>query len=132
MMIDFPSCRQILPLSSLGFVAVDKDQTDFKLLHLSRVGLYRAILPPESERFTSSGWITVQRNILMKKMKKILRRDIVKTGHAGDKAQGDAVKKSENQSACSGTAIVHCNQWECFTRFLCLEKDSDTEPVGSI
>ncbi|MGA8019388.1 MAG: hypothetical protein WBV95_21055 [Desulfobacterales bacterium] len=68
----------------------------------------------------------------MKKMKKVVKRDIYKTGSARDKAQEDAVSKREDPSDCSGTAVVHCNQWECFTRVLCREKESDTEPVGSI
>jgi hypothetical protein len=68
----------------------------------------------------------------IKKTKKVVKRDIFKTGQARDKAQGEAVSKGENQPDCSGTAVVHCNQWECFTRVLCREKESDTEPVGSI
>ena len=67
-----------------------------------------------------------------KRMKKVVKRDIFRTGHATDKAQEDAVSKREDQTDCSGTAVVHCNQWECFTRVLCREKESDTEPVGSI
>lgn len=68
----------------------------------------------------------------MKKMKKVLKRDIFKTGQARNKARGGAVSKRENQADCSRTAVVHCNQWECFTRVLCREKESDTEPVRSI
>lgn len=66
----------------------------------------------------------------MKKFKNVVKRDIFKTGQARDEAQHNAVPKGENQSECSGTAVVHCNQWECFTRVLCREKESDTEPVG--
>jgi hypothetical protein len=68
----------------------------------------------------------------MKKMKKVVKRDIYKTGFARDEAIENAVSKREDPSDCSGTAVVHCNQWECFTRVLCREKESDTEPVGSI
>jgi len=66
----------------------------------------------------------------MKKMKKVVKRDIFKTGQARDEEQGDTVSKGENQPDCSGPAVVHCNQWECFTRVLCREKESDTEPAG--
>lgn len=68
----------------------------------------------------------------MKKMKKVLKRGIYRTGSARDKAQEGVASKREDQSECSGTAVVHCNQWECFTRVLCREKESDTEPIGSI
>jgi hypothetical protein len=68
----------------------------------------------------------------MKKMKKVVKRDIFKTGSTRDKAQEGAVSMRKDQPDCSGTAVVHCNQWECFTRVLCREKESDTEPVGSI
>ena len=68
----------------------------------------------------------------MREMKKVVKRDIFKAGTSGDKAREDAVSKGENQSDCSGTTVVHCNQWECFTRVLCRENESDTEPVGSI
>ena len=68
----------------------------------------------------------------MKEMKKVVKRDIFKTGSNRAKAQEGAVSKGEDQSDCSGTAVVRCNQWECFTRVLCREKESDTEPVGSI
>jgi hypothetical protein len=27
--------------------------------------------------------------------------------------------------ACSGAAVVHCNQWGCFTRVLCRDNSSD-------
>jgi hypothetical protein len=66
----------------------------------------------------------------MKKMKKVVKRDIFKTGQARRKVKEDAVSKEENPPECSGTAVVHCNQWECFTRVLCREKESDTEPAG--
>jgi len=67
----------------------------------------------------------------MKKIKKVVKRDIFKSGQAGGKLQKDAVSKGGRQPECSGTAVVHCNQWECFTRVLCRQKESDTEPVGS-
>ena len=66
----------------------------------------------------------------MKKIKKVVKRDIFNTRQARDKVQGDAVSKGENQPDCSGTAVVHCNQWECFTRVLCREKEPETEPAG--
>ena len=65
----------------------------------------------------------------MKKMKKVLKRDILKTGQPRNEAQTEPVSKGENQADCSGTAVVHCNQWECFTRVLCREKESETEPA---
>ncbi len=68
----------------------------------------------------------------IKKMKKVIKKDIFKTGYARDKAQERAVSKGKDPSDCSGTAVVRCNQWECFTRVLCREKESDTKPVGSI
>lgn len=68
----------------------------------------------------------------MKKVKKVVKRDIFKTGSARDKAQKGAVSKREDQQDCYGTAVVHCNQWECFTRVLCREKESDTAPIDSI
>jgi hypothetical protein len=66
------------------------------------------------------------------KTKKIVKRDIFKSGQAGGEVQKDAVSSGERQPDCSGTAVVHCNQWECFTRVLCLKEESDTEPVGSL
>jgi hypothetical protein len=66
----------------------------------------------------------------MKKMKKVVKRDIFKTGQARDKVQGDADSMAAKQPDCSGTAVVHCNQWECFTRVLCRQKDSEIEPAG--
>jgi hypothetical protein len=68
----------------------------------------------------------------MKKIKKVVKRDIFKSGQAGGKVQKDAVSNGGRQPECSGTAVVHCNQWECFTRVLCRQNESDTEPVGSI
>jgi hypothetical protein len=68
----------------------------------------------------------------MKKMKKVVKRDIFKTGSARDKVQKGAVSKREGQPDCSVTAVVHCNQWECFTRVLCREKEPDAEPIDSI
>jgi hypothetical protein len=65
----------------------------------------------------------------MKKMKKVVKRDIFKTGQARDKVQGDADSMVANQPDCSGTAVVHCNQWECFTRVLCRQKDSEIKPA---
>mgnify|MGYP000467623467 CR=1 FL=1 len=76
--------------------------------------------------------VNVGVDVPMKKMKKVVKRDIYKTGSARDKAQEDSVSEREDPSDCSGTAVVHCNQWECFTRVLCRKKESDTEPVGSI
>ena len=68
----------------------------------------------------------------MKKVKKVVKRDIFRSGSATEKAQKGAVSKREDQKDCSGTAVIHCNQWECFTRVLCREKEPDTEPIGSI
>lgn len=65
----------------------------------------------------------------MKKMKKVVKRDIYKAGSVRDKTQAAVVSKREDQAECSGTAVVHCNQWECFTRVLCREEESETEPT---
>jgi len=63
----------------------------------------------------------------MKKTKKIVKRDIYKSGHSESLDKKEISSKRLSRTECSGTAVVYCNQWECFTRFLCRDEDSDSE-----
>ena len=61
----------------------------------------------------------------MKRTKKIVKRDIYRDRSAADPAnqEPDGNGKDQNRVDCSGTAVVYCNQWECFSRFICQEDD---------
>jgi hypothetical protein len=63
----------------------------------------------------------------MKKTKKIVKRDIYKSDRSESVNKQDDDSKRLSRSECSGTAVVYCNQWECFTRFLCRDDESDSE-----
>jgi hypothetical protein len=63
----------------------------------------------------------------MKKTKKTVKRDIYKPDRAENIKKSEASSKRLSRSKCSDTAVVYCNQWECFTRFLCRDEDSDSD-----
>ena len=63
----------------------------------------------------------------MKKTKKIVKRDIYKSDRSDISKKRKESSKRLSRSECSGTAVVYCNQWECFTRFLCRDEDSDSD-----
>jgi hypothetical protein len=65
----------------------------------------------------------------MKKTKKIIKRDIYKSDQNDNSKKGKGSSKRLSRSECSGTAVVYCNQWECFTRFLCPDEDADSHPT---
>jgi hypothetical protein len=62
----------------------------------------------------------------MKKTKKIVKRDIYKSDRSTNVDKNEGSSKRLSRSECSGTAVVYCNQWECFTRFLCRDEDSES------
>lgn len=61
----------------------------------------------------------------MKKMKKVVKRDIYKHRPVEADVDRTEITKDDDSDDCSGTAIAYCNQWECYTRFICLEEESD-------
>ena len=64
----------------------------------------------------------------LKKMgekKRIIKRNVVSTTRKTSSEPHQEIQKNEENSKCTGTALVYCNQWECFTRFLCLEENSE-------
>ena len=65
----------------------------------------------------------------MKRMKKIVKRDIYKSNSnpVADNRDPGRADNHKDSDDCSGTAVVYCNQWECYSRFICLEKESDDE-----
>ena len=63
----------------------------------------------------------------MKKKKKVVKRDIYKHSNDDVAVNQDGIAKNDDRSDCSGTAIAYCNQWECFTRFVCLEEESENK-----
>ena len=67
---------------------------------------------------------------MKKNTKKVVKRDIYKSNtRIKEKTRQGA--GNDNKPDCAGTAIVYCNQWECYTRFICLEKESDKKQIGS-
>lgn len=67
----------------------------------------------------------------MKNTKKTVKRDIYKSGRTDGLDHKSHSSKRLSHSECSGTAVVHCNQWECFTRYLCRDTDPDSESESS-
>lgn len=63
----------------------------------------------------------------MKKIKKVVKRDVYRDGAKGKSSGAAADSRSAEATSCSRAAVVYCNQWECFTRFLCREDDPDSE-----
>ncbi len=63
----------------------------------------------------------------MKKMKKVVKRDIYKHSPVEADLNQDEITNEDDSDNCSGTAIAYCNQWECYTRFICLEEESDNK-----
>ena len=68
----------------------------------------------------------------MKKTKKVVKRDIYKHRPAEAGIDQAEITKDDESDDCSGTAIAYCNQWECYTRFICLEKESDNKRKADI
>jgi len=69
---------------------------------------------------------------LKKNTKKVVRRDIYNSNTRNKDKTRRGVADNEKKPDCAGTAIVYCNQWECYTRFVCLEKESDKQKqIGS-
>ena len=60
-------------------------------------------------------------------MKLVVIRDIYNSNTRIKEKTRRGVAGNEDKSNCAGTAIVYCNQWECYTRFICLEKESDKQ-----
>ena len=58
-------------------------------------------------------------------MKKVVKRDIYKHRLVEADIDRAEITKDDDRDDCSGTAIAYCNQWECYTRFICLEEESD-------
>jgi hypothetical protein len=56
---------------------------------------------------------------------KVIRRDLYKK----ERETRNLAQDSETENAtCSQTAVVRCNQWECYTLHVCLEK-GDRKPL---
>ncbi len=56
----------------------------------------------------------------MKKKQKIIRRTRVKETRRPDASIcGDGAKQTDDP-ACTGTPVVYCNQWECYSHDLCI------------
>ena|GEM_PF-1367587 len=69
---------------------------------------------------------------MKKNTKKVVKRDIYNSNSRNKDKPRSGVSGNENKSDCVGTAIVYCNQWECYTRFICLDKESDKQKqIGS-
>ena len=64
---------------------------------------------------------------MKKNTKKVVKRDIYNSNTRIKGKTRSGVAGNEKKSDCAGTAIVYCNQWECYTRFICLEKESDKQ-----
>lgn len=64
----------------------------------------------------------------MEEKKRIVKRNIINANRKKPVDRQDEIQKNEENPNCTGTALVYCNQWECFTRFLCLEKNSGKDP----
>jgi hypothetical protein len=63
----------------------------------------------------------------MDEKKRIVKRNIVSTTRKTSSKPHQEIQKNEENSKCTSTALVYCNQWECFTRFLCLEENSEKD-----
>jgi hypothetical protein len=61
----------------------------------------------------------------MKKRRRIVKRNIVSANRKTPADPQREVQKNEKNPNCNGAAIVYCNQWECFTRFMCLEEGAE-------
>jgi hypothetical protein len=67
----------------------------------------------------------------MDDLKKNVKRGIYPRNHSGNDGNRP-VANDEGGPVCTRTAVVHCNQWECFTRYLCREKPAPPKPAPAV
>jgi len=59
----------------------------------------------------------------MEKSRRIVKRNVVSANRKKSVDPQPEKIKPEADTDCSGTAVTYCNQWECFTRILCIDKN---------
>ena len=64
----------------------------------------------------------------MKKTKKTVIRDIYRADRMASPEGKGRPPKRLSRTECAGASVVYCNQWECFTRWLCRDEDSESDP----
>ena len=64
-------------------------------------------------------------------LKKNVKRGLYPRHHRGTDSQHPA-GNDDGGPACTRTAVVRCNQWECFTRYLCRETAAPPDPAPEV
>jgi len=71
--------------------------------------------------------IKQKRNMSVKKKRRIIKRTLVKEiRRAEPSVSGDGAKQTDDPN-CTGTRVVYCNQWECYSHRLCFSDGSKAE-----
>jgi hypothetical protein len=64
--------------------------------------------------------IKQKRNMSVKKKRRIIKRTLVKEIRRPEPSvSGDGAKQTDDPNR-TGTRVVYCNQWECYSHLLCV------------